>query len=101
MSHYGGISYQILGGVLIVVSSLVTESMSSTWKRRAWIIFGVLAFVYSGLGIYLDTQAEERETKREARTTSQMADLQTNMKNLLAGNSSLVSLVAGANSEMA
>jgi hypothetical protein len=61
-------SYEMLGGFLIVFSSLVTEQMPDKLKKRAWIIFGIAALLYSGVGIYLDKQAAANEqTDRQER----------------------------------
>jgi hypothetical protein len=65
--------YQILGGILIFVSSLVGEEMSLAKKRRYYAIFGVLAVLYSGIGILLDRHASSEQTKLQQSVTSLQA----------------------------
>ena len=55
--------YQILGGVLIFVSSWVGEEMPPTKKKRYYILFCVLALLYSGFGILLDRHASSEQGK--------------------------------------
>jgi hypothetical protein len=90
-------SYEVLGGILIVVSSWATEQMSELWKRRAWIIFLVAAVLYSGLGVYLDRQAARTEfdfreearkgqrdlQKMQAANTEQLKNILTRLDDVL------------------
>jgi hypothetical protein len=62
--------YQILGGILIFLSSLVSESMSPAWKKRSYIIFGLLALAYVGVGILLDRHASTEQGKLQASVSS-------------------------------
>ncbi len=55
--------YQILGGILIFISSLVGEEMSATKKKQSYVIFGVLAILYSGFGIFLDRHASNEQSR--------------------------------------
>jgi hypothetical protein len=62
--HY---TYEIVGGVLIVLSSLVSEQMPTKKLRIwAWIAFSVLAFAYSYVGILLSKQDRVEQDKRDA-----------------------------------
>jgi hypothetical protein len=64
--------YEILGGILIFLSSLVTEQIADKWKRRSWIAFGILAAVYIGVGIEIDIQAAVSE-KGDRQTISALS----------------------------
>jgi hypothetical protein len=58
-------SYEIAGGILIVLSSLVSEEMPKKWRLPMWIGFVILALLYSGFGIHLANQGEADEGKRD------------------------------------
>ncbi len=73
-------SYEVLGGILIVVSSWATEQLSEKWKKRAWIIFLVAALLYSGLGICLDRQVVATETAYREEARKGQRDLQAAQK---------------------
>jgi len=53
--------YEILGGVLIVLSSLVGEQMKRMWKVGFYAFFLVVALVYTGIGIHMRRQADSKE----------------------------------------
>jgi hypothetical protein len=61
MWHY---SYEIMGGILIILSSAVSESMPHKWRLRTWIVFGVLGLMYIGVGIHLAKQNEIEQNNR-------------------------------------
>ena len=54
--------FEILGGVLIVLSSVVGERMHRRMKRTAYLIFICVAVAYSALGIRIDQVADQRTT---------------------------------------
>lgn len=58
--------FEILGGILIVVSSLVGEEMHRRLKWAAYFLFVCLALVYSLFGIFIARAAEKREADAEA-----------------------------------
>jgi hypothetical protein len=58
-------SYEIAGGILIVLSSVVSEQMPTEWRLRMWIGFILLAVVYSGVGIHLAKQDQIEQVKRD------------------------------------
>lgn len=78
-------SYEVLGGVLIFLSSWVTEQIPDKWKRPSWIIFGILAVAYVGVGIYQDKQAVASE-----QADHQQRDAQTKAIDALSGDSVVI-----------
>ena len=69
----GRYTYEISGGVLIFVSSLVGEEMPAAWKKRSYVIFAVLAIVFMAIGIYLDRDAEKEQGKLQQTITGLQA----------------------------
>ena len=63
---HGKYWFEILGGILIVVSSAVGEQMHRRWKWTVYFLFGGLALVYALLGRFIDHAAEKREVYAEA-----------------------------------
>src|SRR5713101_706069 len=55
---FGKYTYEIIGGILIFVSSLVGEEMPPAWKKRSYAGFGFLAIAFIAVGIYLDRNSE-------------------------------------------
>src|SRR5580698_2881877 len=96
MSHY---TYEIVGGILIFLSSLVSEAFPKKYRIALWIVFAVLAIGYTAIGIRLDKDAAtraatERTENQKERTESEndrrdMKDeirgLRTNTGNLISG----------------
>jgi hypothetical protein len=66
----GRYTYEIIGGILIFVSSLVGEEMPPKWKKRSYIGFGFLAIAFIGVGIYLDRDAEKDQGKLQQSVSS-------------------------------
>ncbi len=62
MWHYG---YEIVGGILIILSSAVSETMPQKWRLRTWIVFVVLGLIYIYVGIHLANQNEIEQTNRD------------------------------------
>jgi hypothetical protein len=63
--------YEVVGGILIFVSSAVTETELPEAKRRKhWILFGVIALVYIafGIGIKYDDVQQAKDDREELRT---------------------------------
>ena len=56
------VTYQIIGGILIFVSSLVGENMSPNKKKGWYFTFAFLAVVYVGAGIFLDRHASTQQS---------------------------------------
>ena len=98
MNHY---LYEILGGILIFVSSVVSEQMPRRWRIGLWIAFGLMAIGYTGIGIYLDRQegikqaADRKEQREDAKRIS------GNLDNLLTAFSLAMPQINSINSEMA
>jgi len=59
-------SYEIGGAILIVLSSVVSETMPKEWRIRIWAGFVVLALLYMSVGIHLAKQGEVEQGKRDA-----------------------------------
>jgi len=79
VSHLHGwlaYGYEVLGGILIFVSSAVTETkLPAPERRKHWILFGTIAVVYIAIGIgirYDDVQrsGEDREELKAIRKDS-------------------------------
>jgi len=58
---FGKYTYEIIGGILIFVSSLVGEEMPPAWKKRSYAGFGFLAIAFIAVGIYLDRNSETEQ----------------------------------------
>jgi hypothetical protein len=112
MSHY---TYEIVGGILIFLSSLVSEAFPKKYRIALWIVFAVLAIGYTAIGIRLDKDAAtraatERTENQKERTESEndrrdMKDeirgLRTNTGNLISGFTGLVPMIATLSSDLA
>jgi hypothetical protein len=55
--------FEILGGILIVLSSFVGEQMHHRRKWIAYLIFTALALIYIIVGIQIDRASEKRESE--------------------------------------
>jgi hypothetical protein len=63
--------YEIFGGILIFLSSAVTETLLPEGQRRnLWLLFGVLALVYAafGIGIRHDDVRQSEQDRKELQT---------------------------------
>ena len=69
--------YQIIGGILIFVSSLVGEDLPANWKKRSYFIFGALAIVYAGVGILLDRRTSSEQGKLQQSVSSLQASFES------------------------
>jgi len=85
----GAYGYEIIGGILIVLSSLVGEQMKPKWKIGFYTVFAVIAIAYSGIGIYLRREANAwQKTERQERK-AELEGVRHDMSNLLAAFSQL------------
>ena len=98
MGSYG---YELIGGLLIVVSSLVGEEMKRKWKIGFYVFFATLACAYSGVGIYVRRQAESKEAQDRQERRDEIKGLRGDMTKMLTESSGVLSLVASLNSEVA
>lgn len=69
-------AYEIIGGILILLSSLVGEQMPVQWKKASYAIFGVLALGYISVGIYLDHGAARDEAQLKQRISDLSGSVQ-------------------------
>lgn len=81
---------EILGGVLIVVSSLVGEEMRRRSKWVAYVIFGVLAVLYSVVAIKIDRASEKRELEAAAEARDSRAELLKSQNDLIGAQAELI-----------
>jgi hypothetical protein len=93
----GGYWYEIIGGLLIVLSSLVGEEMRHKWKITFYVFFAVVALAYSGIGIYMrrDARAEEQQQKNE------LIGVRKDMSNLISASKGLLPSLESLNSDVA
>jgi hypothetical protein len=69
--------YEIIGGMLIFLSSLVGEQMPASWKKRSYLIFALLALGYVAIGVLLDRDTAKEQGKLE----QTIADLKRSVTN--------------------
>jgi hypothetical protein len=96
--------FELLGGVLIVLSSLVGEQMHSRRKWAAYLIFSLLAVFYVGMGIRIDQSAYERESEATAEARANRAGLLKSQEELIKAQGELVAKsneIAQLNKEIA
>ena len=52
--HWLAYGYEVIGGILIFISSAVTETqLPAPERRKHWIVFGIVAVMYIGFGLGL------------------------------------------------
>jgi hypothetical protein len=72
-------SYQIAGGILIVLSSVVSQEMPKEWRVRMWIGFIALALIYSTVGIHLAKQKQIAQRHRDGEIKELRQELDQNV----------------------
>src|SRR5712692_9468763 len=75
--------YEIIGGILIFVSSYVSEQMPRRWRIALWIVFGAMAIGYSSLGIYLDKITEREQRRKDADNEQALIELKSQIRTLV------------------
>jgi hypothetical protein len=96
--------FEILGGILIVLSSLVGEEMRNRRKCAAYLIFAVLAVIYIVVGIQIDRASEKRESEAATEARENRAALLQSQNDLIKAQSELISKsneIARLNEEIA
>jgi hypothetical protein len=96
--------FEILGGLLIVLSSLVSEEMRRQRKWAAYLIFAVLAVIYIVVGIQIDRASEKRESEAAREAKDNRAALLQSQNDLIKAQSDLISKsneIARLNEEIA
>ncbi|MGH9504799.1 MAG: hypothetical protein ACRD20_18255 [Terriglobales bacterium] len=89
--------YAIIGGVLIVLPSLVDEDMKSKWK----IVLVVAAITYTGVGMYLTHRAKTMEAADRREHTEEIKALRGDMTKMITLSSGTLPLMESLNSEVA
>jgi hypothetical protein len=82
--------FEILGGILIVLSSVVGEHMPRRLKWSVYLLFALLAIVYSVVGIRIDQAADRRTTEAEAEAKQSRLDLVSTGKMLIDAQNQVV-----------
>ena len=98
MNHY---LYEILGGILIFVSSVVSEQMPRRWRIGLWIAFGLMAIGYTTVGIYLDREEGIRQDKVRKEQHDDAQRISDNVSSLITAFSLAMPQINSINSEMA
>jgi hypothetical protein len=57
--------YEIIGGLLIVLSSLVGEQMKPEWKYRSYVAFAIIAVTFSLIGVHVRREAAAKDLERK------------------------------------
>lgn len=96
----GGYGYEIIGGLLIVLSSLVGEEMKREWKVSFYLLFAIVAVAYSGIGIYLRREANIRDTTERQESKNQLRGVRQDLSNMLAAFSGLGPSIASVSSDV-
>jgi hypothetical protein len=81
---FGRYTYEIIGGILIFVSSLVGEQMPVKWKRWSYVVFAIFALLYIGIGIALDRDTSKQQGKLEQTITALRTTISNNQAAQLA-----------------
>lgn len=97
----GGYGYEIIGGLLIVLSSLVGEQMKPKWKVGFYLLFAAVAIAYSGIGIYLRREANVREETERQERKDELKGVRQDLSNMLAAFGGLGPSIASLNSDVA
>jgi hypothetical protein len=97
----GGYGYEIIGGLLIVLSSLVGEQMKPKWKVGFYLLFAAVAIAYSGIGIYLRREANVKENAERQERKDELRDVMQDMSHMLTAFSVLGPSVASLNADVA
>jgi|SRR5208337_2632731 len=92
MSHY---TYEIIGGILIFLSSLVSEAFPKRLRIALWALFAVLAVAYTGCGIHLDKEAATKAQRERTTSENETKDLKSEIQGLRTNTSNLISTIAG------
>jgi hypothetical protein len=77
--------FEIVGGILIFLSSLVGEALPKRWKIYSYIAFALIAFAYVLIGIHLDKDTAKRDSdlqKSLREATGQLAGARGDVSNL-------------------
>jgi hypothetical protein len=105
MGHY---AYEITGGLLIFLSSLVSEAFPKRFRLALWAVFALLAIGYTFEGIHLDKEAavkaDSQRTTGENETRelkNEVHDLKTNTSNLINTIAGMFPMIASLNSDLA
>src|SRR5258706_5184324 len=96
--------FEILGGILIVLSSAVGEEMHRRRKWAAYLVFGFLAIGYIVVGIQIDRASEKRESEATAEARENRTALLNSQNELIKAQSELVNKsdqIAQLNKEIA
>jgi hypothetical protein len=94
-------AYEIIGGILIFVSSVVSEAMPRKWRVLLWTVFALLAIGYTGVGIHLDKQGALKEAEDRKERKAELEGVRRDMTNILTSFSGLLPIVASLNSQIA
>lgn len=97
----GGYGYEIIGGLLIVLSSLVGEQMKPKWKVGFYLLFAVVAIAYSGIGIYLRRETNIRENIERQERKAELKAVRQDMSNMLEVSRALGPTIASLNADVA
>jgi len=93
--------YEVIGGLVIVLSPLLGEKMKTKGKIGVYVLFAVIGCVYSGVGIYLRHQAKSEQAEDRQELRNEIKGLRGDMTKMLTESSGVLSLVASLNSEVA
>lgn len=92
MGHY---AYEIIGGLLIFLSSLVSEAFPKKFRLALWAAFALLALGYTCEGIHLDKEATVKADNQRATGEKETRELKGEIHDLKTNTSSLISTIAG------
>jgi hypothetical protein len=85
--------YEILGGFLIVLSSLVGEEMRTKWKIGFYVFFVVAAVLYAGFGIDDRRRAKVREAEDRREHKEEINALRGDMTKVLTSFNGVLPLI--------
>ncbi len=92
MGHY---AYEITGGILIFLSSLVSEAFPKRFRLALWVIFALLAIGYTVEGIHLDKEAATKAEGERTINQKETKELKTEVQGLKTDTSNLINAISG------
>jgi len=96
----GEYAYELVGGLLIVLSSLVGEQMKPEWKLRSYATFVVIAIAFSGIGVYIRREAAGKERTERQERRDEINGLRSDMSKVLATFNALAPSVSSVQRDL-
>jgi len=96
----GEYAYELIGGLLIVLSSLVGEQMKPEWKRRSYASFVIIAIAFSGIGVYLRRGAAAKDRTERQERRDEIDGLRSDMSKMLVAFNALAPSISSVQRDL-